>query len=350
MTLRRTRSAFLVVVLLLVGASACGGAVPEEQPAAGGGNAGEQATGGDVGNLAMLLPGPIQDADYNAVAYEALQTIAEEGGIETAYSENVAVVDAERVAREYITDGFPIVAFHGGQYLTIATQLATQFPDTQFIVESSGELAEQPENVWNIGRLFYPGYYVLGSLAASASQTGNVAFLGGIDIPDYKAGANAFFAGTRSVRPDIGLQFTFTGDQNDAVKGRQAAGALIDGGADVLVLGVNNAIFGVAEAAMAASNPVKLTGLYTDKSSIAPELFMTSMVFDFTGAYQDVLDQVADGQRSGYHEMRPGSGVSLSEIRNVDQATKTTAQQVFEQVASGEVTVEANAEQVVVPG
>src|SRR5690554_5561018 len=52
--------------------------------------------------FAMILPGPIQDADYNAIGYEAVQAVGSELGVETAYSEEVPVADAERVAREYI--------------------------------------------------------------------------------------------------------------------------------------------------------------------------------------------------------------------------------------------------------
>ena len=304
---------------------------------------------GDLADLAMVLPGTIQDADYNAVAHEALQTIAEERGIETAFSESVAVVDAERVAREYIDSGFGIVAFHGGQYLTIGLELAEEFPDTEFIVESSGELDSQPENVWNIGRLFYPGYYVLGVLAAEATTTGTVAFLGGIDIPDYKAGANAMFEGARSVDPEVELLFTFTGDQNDAVAGRQAAEALINQGADVLVLGVNNAIYGVAEAATNAADPVLVTSLFTDKRSLAEELFLTSMIFDFTGTYLEVLDEIAAGTTTGYIEMRPGSGVTLSEVYNVSDEVRSEVESAFAAVAEGTVEIEPQADEVTVP-
>lgn len=300
--------------------------------------------------FAMILPGPIQDADYNAIGYEAVQAVGSELGVETAYSEEVPVADAERVAREYIADGVDVVAFHGGQFLTIVQTLAGEYPDTVFIVEASGVLEDQADNVWNIARYFAPGFFVQGATAALQSDTGTIAFLGGIDIPDYIAAANAFFAGAREIDPDIELLYTFSGDQNDAVTGRQSAEALISQGADVLVLGVNNAIYGAAEAAEQASRPVYLTSSFTDKREIAPDLFLNSTIWDFAGAYVEVVEEILNGETTGEREMSPASGfITLSELYNVSDEVAAEITDLFERVASGEVEVPLKTDEVEVP-
>lgn len=348
-------AAVLVLPALLL--AACGGAQapdPADQPAPTAAESEPTPADGETDaaalSLAMILPGTIQDADYNAIAYEALDVLEEEHGITTEYSEQVAVADAERVAREYINSGADVVAFHGGQFLTIVQKLSGEFPDTIFIAESSGEMADQGDNVWNIARYFAPGFYVQGALAALKSETGTIAFLGGIDIPDYKGGANAMFAGARSVRPDIELLYTFNGDQNDAVKGRQSADALINQGADVLVLGVNNAIYGVAEAAQNAGRPVYMTSQFTDKESISPDLFLNSVLWDFAGAFSQAVEGIQAGQTSGVVEMSPASGLlSLSSLYNTDEATQTEIEELFAAVAAGEVEVPTKTDEVVVP-
>ena len=156
--------------------------------------------------VAMILPGPISDADYNAVAYEALQTTGEELDVETAYTDSVSVADAERVAADYADDGFDIVILHGAQFGSVAATLAPSHPDTTFIIQSSGEQEGLPDNVYNLARTYVPGFYLLGRLAASTSTTGTIAFLGGLDIPDFKGGANAVYEGAISVNPDIQMQ------------------------------------------------------------------------------------------------------------------------------------------------
>lgn len=358
--MRKLRLAAMLASLALA-AAACGGNTevsateddaPADSPTA---DSGDEATEGeddaaDSLRLAMILPGTIQDADYNAIAYEALDDLEAEHGIETEYSESVAVPDAERVAREYISSGADVVAFHGGQFLTIVTQLAGEFPDTIFIAESSGQMADQPDNVWNIARYFAPGFYVQGALAALQSESGTIAFLGGIDIPDYKGGANAMFAGARSVREDIELLYTFNGDQNDAVKGRQSADALMNQGADVLVLGLNNGIYGVAEAAQNASSPVYMTSQFTDKQSISPDLFMNSVLWDFGGAFSQAIEGILAGQTSGVVEMNPQSGlITLSPIYNVAPEVEAQIQELFASVASGDIEVPVKTDEVVVP-
>ncbi len=305
---------------------------------------------GESLRFAVILPGPIQDADYNAIAYEGLAGLEEDYGITTEYSEQVAVADAERVAREYISDGVDVVGFHGGQFLTIATDLAGEFPDTTFIAESSGEMAEQPENVWNIARSFAPGFYVQGALAGLMTESGTVAFLGGIDIPDYKAGANAVFAGARSVAPDVELLFNFTGDQNDAVAARQSADALISEGADVLVLGLNNGIYGVAEASAAAADPVLMTSSFTDKVSIAPDTFLVSTIWDFEGAFGQAIEGIQAGETTGVVPMDPESGlITLGELHNVPEDVATQVTDLWDQVVAGEVEVPVQTDEVVVP-
>ncbi|MFN3286200.1 MAG: BMP family ABC transporter substrate-binding protein, partial [bacterium] len=96
--------------------------------------AGPSGAGPARPRMAMILPGVIQDADFNAVGYQALKEVQSTTGVQTAHSEQVAVADAERVAREYLGAGYSIVAFHGGQYLTIVQKLAPLFPDATFIM------------------------------------------------------------------------------------------------------------------------------------------------------------------------------------------------------------------------
>src|SRR5262249_22719007 len=76
--------------------------------------------------MAMIMPGPIQDADFNAVGYLALQQIAKTYDLQVSHSESVVVADAERITREYVTAGYEIVANHGGQFIPIMNKLAPQ--------------------------------------------------------------------------------------------------------------------------------------------------------------------------------------------------------------------------------
>ncbi|MDQ7828954.1 MAG: BMP family protein [Armatimonadota bacterium] len=299
--------------------------------------------------LAMILPGTIHDADFNAVGYQALKEVETTTGVQTAHSEQVAVADAERVAREYLAAGYRIVAFHGGQYLTIVQKLATQFPDAVFIAESAGQVPGLPPNVWNIGRKFYEGFYVLGVLAAQATATNKVGYIAGIRLPDFIGSLNAIFQAFQKYNPRAEVLYVFVGDQNDPVKARQAAESQIAAGADFIIVSVNLGTVGIIEAARAARRPVLLTTFYTDKRSFAPQHFTTSLLFNFAKPYVDITRQILRGKTGGYYEMRPGAGMSLLPPRNVPPEVARRVMQVFQAVVRREERIEEIADRIVEP-
>lgn len=285
--------------------------------------------------FAMILPGPIQDADFNALGYVAIQDLAKAHGIQVAHSESVAVADAERVVREYITSGHEIIAFHGGQYPTIMKKLAGQFPNVAFIQEGSGRIPDAPANAWVIGRKFYQGFYVLGALGALTTKTGKVGFVGGVRLPDLVATANAINQALKDHNPKASLIYNFIGDFNDPVKSRQTAEAQIAAGADVLLTFVNLGLYGVAEAAKSAPKPVLLTTLYTEKWDTAPKNMAVALVFDFAKPYREIVGKILKGEKGGYYEMRPGSGMELSAMRNVPPGVADKVRAVFKEVVAG---------------
>ena len=82
--------------------------------------------------FASVFPGSIQDADYNTLGYIATQDVGKRFNIDIAYSEKVAVPDAERVMKEYINDGFNIIWVHGSQFNGAALNLADEYTDVVF--------------------------------------------------------------------------------------------------------------------------------------------------------------------------------------------------------------------------
>lgn len=322
--MRQFRSAGLTLVLVALGLAT--GGLAEGPPAA-------QAAAAK--KMAMIFPGSIQDADFNTVGYVALREVAKTYGLEVSHSESVAVADAERVSREYITAGYDIIAYHGGQFPTIMKKLAAQFPNVIFIQETSGPMPDAPANAWILGRKWYQGFYGLGALAALSTKTNKVGIVGGVRIPDLIASTNAIQQALKEYNPKAQLIWTFIGDFNDPVKARQATEAQIGAGVDFIVTFVNLGIYGVVEAAKAASKPVLLTTFMTTKWDLTPKHFAVSLVADFTMPYKEVVGRILKGERGGYFEMRPGRGMALSEIRNVPPEVATKVEAIFREVVAG---------------
>ena len=348
---RVVRPGFVSVLLALMVACA-----PQSPPAPASAPAKDAApksegaaktAGGAPPKVAMILPGPIQDADFNAVGAQALEEVKRQTGAETAFSESVAVADAERVAREYLSSDYNVIAFHGGQFLTIVQKLGPAFPDATFIMESSGQIPDLPPNVWNIGRKFYQGFYVLGVLAAATTKSKQIGYVAGVRLPDFVASLNAVKQAAKETGPDIQVLDAFIGDQNDPVKARQTTASQISSGADFVVVSVNLGVNGVAEAAKAATPPVLFTTYYTEKKELAPELLTVSLLLDFSSPYVQTVKAIQAGTRGGYTEMRPGSAMSLSDIKNVPPEAAQKARAAFEAVATGQKQIEEITDRIV---
>lgn len=304
----------------------------------------EAGTG--AAKMGMIMPGTIQDSDFNMLGYLALQEVQKRLGIPVSHSEQVSVADAERVAREYLGAGFTIVAFHGAQYLTMVQRLALQFREANFIIVSQAR--NLPPNVWNITRKFHEGFYPLGALAAMVTKSNRIGYISGIRLPDFIASLNAAYLAVKEYNPKAQFSYAFTGDQNDPVKARQTAGAQIAGNVDVIIGALNLGVFGVVEAAQAARTPVYLTSFYTDKASLAPKHFLTSLVLDFSKPYVAIVENISAGKRGGNYDMRPGSGMELAPIRNAPPEAVKRTQALFQEIVRGK-TIQEVLDKIVVP-
>ena len=288
--------------------------------------------------FAEIIPGPVNDADYNMLGYQATIDISNTYGIEAQYSENVAVADAERVAQEYIGRGFNVIAFHGGQFTTAVTDLAPQYPKVTFIAETGGpDPTMSKPNIWSVGRRVYMGQYPYGVLAAKMSKTKKVGFLGGQKFSNFVSSINTIDQAIAATYPSVKLIYTFTGDQNDTVKGREGAQSLIDQGADFLFLDLNNGDFGAVQAIKASKTPVFFSALYTDKSALAPGQFTSAPVYNFTQVFSYIIDQVVAGHTTGYYDMKPGNGIELSPFYNTPQTIQDATKAAWAQVAGGQL-------------
>jgi basic membrane protein A and related proteins len=285
--------------------------------------------------LAAIMPGTIQDADFNTLGYVTLKDLAKTYDLDVSYSESVAVADAERISREYIAAGYEIIWYHGGQFPTIMTKLAAQFPAVTFVQEGSGRPASIPPNAWYLGRKFYRGFYVLGALGALVTKTNKIGLVGGVRLPDVISSTNSVQQAIKEYNPKAELLRNFVGDFNDPVKARQSAEAQIAAGADFIVVWVNLGVSGIVEAAKASPRPVLLTTFYTEKWDMAPKLFTVSLLFDFTKPLKEIVGQILKGERTGYYEMRPGAGMELSDLRNVPAPVAAKVKAIFREVVEG---------------
>ena len=144
--------------------------------------------------------------------------------------------------------------------------------------------------------------YLAGFLGARMSQTGKLGLVGGIDLPSIRSTFVAFRAGALAARPDIAVREVFIGNFDDTAAAREAALALLEEGADVLLHQANDAGRGVFRAVSdraAAGARVYAFGTNRDQNGMAPDVVLASATLDIPAAFVEVARRVRDGALHG---------------------------------------------------
>ncbi|MBC8129413.1 MAG: BMP family protein [Rhizobiaceae bacterium] len=174
---------------------------------------------------------PVENG-WNSRIHEALLSAAKDGTIDYVFSESVSATDYARALREYAEQGVKLIWGQSYAVETEARQVAADYPETAFLMGSSG--GPVAPNFGVFGTRNHEAAYLAGMLAAGLSKTGTFGSVGGYPIPEVNLLINAFRAGVTEIKPDAKFLNGFIGTWFDPPKAKEAAFAQIDAGADVL--------------------------------------------------------------------------------------------------------------------
>lgn len=296
--------------------------------------------------MAAIFPGVITDADYNTLGYVGLTEVKSSLGVETVYSESVPVPDIDRVMREYVDQGANIIWTHGSQFLNQTLELAKKTPNVVFIAEGDSEMKDTPTNFWLVDRNFHVGYYTIGAIAAKATKSGKIGYIGGQTLPFSYAEVHAMEQAIKDLNVKVEFKKVWSGDFNDPTKGRQLADAMIAEGVDVIVCSLNLGIFGVFEAAKAKGDSILVTAKYIDKTNFAPKNYITSLLYDFKGPMVEIVKRIQKGENGAYYPLGFATGVSIQFPLNAAKEIQPDIQKIVDDVKSGKIQVVKNNEKI----
>jgi basic membrane protein A len=217
------------------------------------------------------------DKSFNEAAYNGAQRWATETG--GTYKELEMQSAAQRVqfARRMAESGANPIVVMGFQNMATLEEVAPDYPDTRFVLIDG--VVDAP-NVRSVLFTEHEGSYLVGMLAAMASKTGTVSFVGGMDIPLITAFACGYAQGAKAVNPDVKVIVNYTGDTpaawNDPVKGGEIAKAQISQGSDVVFAAAGGTGLGVLQAAADAG--VLSIGVDSNQNHLHPGKVLTSML------------------------------------------------------------------------
>lgn len=290
--------------------------------------------------VALLSPGPVSDAGWNALAYEGLLRIRDELGAEVAQAQTETPAEFEEGFRDFARRGFALIFGHGFEFQQAAAAVAADFPATVFITTSGNTVRK---NVAPLRFMIEEASYLEGMLAASLSQRRKAGAVGGMEIPSVKSTIIAFEAGAKAVDPDFVVATTYVGNWEDVGAAKEAALALIHQGCDLLFHNADAAGLGVFQAAR--EKGVLAFGANKNQSDVAPEVVLASAVADIPGAFVETARRVRDGRfAAGIEKLGMKEGVVRLEfnprlLNRVPGPVRARVDAARERILAGELTV-----------
>ncbi len=254
------------------------------------------------------------DKSFNEAGYNGAQRWAEETGGKYLEIELQSEAQREQALRRFAEAGANPIVTMGFAMTTPIETVAPDYPDTKFV--NIDGWANLP-NVLTISFAEHEGSYLAGVMAAEASESGTVGFIGGMDIPLIRKFACGYAQGVKSVNPDATVISNMTGSTpeawNDPVKGGELTKAQISGGADVIFAAAGGTGVGVLQ--VAADEGILSIGVDSNQNHLHPGKVLTSMLKRVDVAVYNALTAGADLE-TGFKNLNlaaEGVGVAMDD-------------------------------------
>jgi basic membrane protein A and related proteins len=217
------------------------------------------------------------DKSFNEGVYNGAKQFQKETGVKFQDFEIKNDSQREQALRNFASKGFDPILAVGFSQAQALEKVAKEFPKTHFGIIDM--VVNQP-NVVSYVFKEQEGSYLVGMLAAMASKTGKVGFVGGMDIPLIHRFACGYKGGVMAANPKATVFENMTGTTgaawNDPVKGGELAKAQFAQGADVVYHAAGGTGVGVLQAAADAK---KLgIGVDSNQNGMHPGSVLTSML------------------------------------------------------------------------
>ena len=233
------------------------------------------------------------DKGFNESAYWGAEKFKKDTGIDYQEFEIQNDSQREQAMRKFAERGFSPIIVIGFSQAQALDKVAAEFPNTHFAIV---DMVVDKPNVASIVFKEHEGSYLVGVLAALASKTGKVGFVGGMDIPLIRRFACGYVGGFKSVKSAGEVFQNMTGTTgaawNDPVKGGELARSQFDRGADIVYAAAGATGLGVLQAAADAD---KLAiGVDANQNGLHPGKVLTSMLKHVDVATYNVFKEEQD--------------------------------------------------------
>jgi basic membrane protein A len=284
------------------------------------------------------------DKSFNQGVYDGVEKFKSETGIEYREFEVTNEAQREQALRRMAQRGADPVLGIGFAQAPALEKVAKEFPDTRFAII---DMVVDLPNVRSIVFKEHEGSFLVGALAALASESGKVGFVGGMDIPLIRRFGCGYEQGAKHINGDAEVVQNMTGTTpaawNDPGRGSELTKSQFERGVDVVYAAAGGTGVGVYQAAKDAG---KLAiGVDSNQNYLQPGTMLTSMLKRVdVAAYNVFMDSKNDAFTPGIQVLglaEEGVGWALDEHNEslVSDEMKAKIEEVSAAIIAGDITV-----------
>lgn len=296
---------------------------------------GSAALAADV-KVGFVYVGPIGDGGWTYEHDKGRLAVEEAFGdrVETIYQEMVPEgADSERVMTQMALQGADLIFTTSFGYMDPTINVAKKFPDVKFEHATGYKRAE---NVSVYSARFYEGRAIQGHIAGKMTKTNKIGYIASFPIPEVIRGINSAYIHAKRVNPDVEFNIIWAYTWFDPPKEADAAKALIEQGADVILQHTDST---APQAAAEKAGNVITFGQASDMAEYAPLPRVSSIIDDWGPYYIARTQAVLDGTWESvdtWDGIREGM-VGIGEISDAVPAdVKAEALAMIDAIAAGE--------------
>ncbi|WP_375175727.1 BMP family protein [Pseudooceanicola sp.] len=282
------------------------------------------------------------DKSFNEAAFAGATRWAEETGGEFREIELQSEAQREQALRRFADAGANPIVMTGFAFGNVLSEVAPDYPDTKFAII---DMVVDAPNVRSVVFNEHEGSYLVGMMAAMASESDTVGFIGGMDIPLIRKFACGYAQGVMAQNPDAKVVANMTGTTpaawNDPVKGSELTKAQISQGADVVYAAAGGTGVGVLQTA--ADEGILSIGVDSNQNYLHPGKVLTSMLKRVDNAVYEAMSAGPE-METGFNVMGIANGgidyaMDEHNATLVSDEMKATVDDAKAKIASGELTV-----------
>jgi len=252
---------------------------------------GSAALAADV-KVGFVYVGPIGDGGWTYEHDKGRLAVEEAFGdrVETLYQEMVPEgADSERVMTQMALQGADLIFTTSFGYMDPTINVAKKFPNVKFEHATGYKRAD---NVSVYSARFYEGRAIQGHIAGKMTKTNKIGYIASFPIPEVIRGINSAYIHAKRVNPDVEFNIIWVYTWFDPAKEADAAKALIEQGADVILQHTDST---APQAAAEKAGNVITFGQASDMGEYAPMPRVSSIIDNWGPYYVERTQAVLDG-------------------------------------------------------